>query len=47
MVWDTKAVGDGAEGVGHRYHEDEGRDCMVTGVEDAEAVILLGELEDG
>ena len=47
MVWDTEAIGGGTEGVGHRCHEDEGRDYAVAGVEDAENAMLLGELEDG
>ena len=45
VVCDAEAVGGGAEGLGHGGHK--GGNCAVSRIEDAEAAVLLDELEYG
>ena len=45
VMGDTESISGGAEGLSHGGHE--GGYCAVAGVEDAKAVMFLGELENG
>ena len=44
VMGDTESIVGGAEGLSHGGHE--GGYCAVAWVEDAEAAVFLGELED-